>query len=171
VDPQGALRNAANALGSKDTEVIGHDIRANAFLLLGNVPAASQEADRVAALAPGHYLGKSLHAMVAAAAGNREAAIAALHSFEADANRNHWAAMRQALTYAKLGDTAKAGAWVDRAAALGNHSWYAWVKHPWVQSIQSDPEFQKTIGTMKRDLDDVSDDVAGVYRLLCGPGI
>ena len=83
-----------------------------------------------------------------------------------DAQRNHWAAMRQALCYAKIGDRAAAIAWVNRAAALSNHSWYAWVKHPWMQSIEADPEFQKAIGKMKADLDDVRDDVIGVYQLI-----
>ena len=109
--------------------------------------------------------------MIAAARGDRAACEAALQSFAAVANRNHWAAMRQALCYARIGDNAQAVEWVQRAAALSNHSWYAWVKHPWTQSLQSDPQFQKTIGKMKSDLDDVQDDVAGVYRLICGGSV
>ncbi len=168
VDPEGALQNAQAALASKETELAGHDIRANAFILLGNLPSASEEANRVSTLVPNHYLGKSLKAMIAAANGDRTGCEAALQSFEADASRNHWAAMRQALCYAKIGEKQKAVAWVQRAAALSNHSWYAWVKHPWAQSLQSDPEFQKTIGKMKADLDDVQDDVIGAYQLICG---
>ena len=75
--------------------------------------------------------------------------------------------MRQALCYAKIGEPKQALAWVNRSAELSNHSWYAWVKHPWVQSIEADPEFQKTIARMKADLDDVRDDVIGVYQLIC----
>ena len=84
------------------------------------------------ALYPKHYIGKSIKAMVAAARGDRAAAEAYLKTFEADAKRNHWAALRQMLTYAKLGDRDKAVHWVTRAAALGNHSWYMLVKHPWL---------------------------------------
>jgi tetratricopeptide (TPR) repeat protein len=167
VDPEGALQNAQWALASKETELLGHDIRGNADILLGNLQAASEEAQRVSDLAPNHYLGKSLKAMIAAASDNRPACETALASFEADANRNHWAAMRQALCYAKIGNRDQAVAWVARANALGNHSWYAWVKHPWTQSLQTDPEFQKTVARIKADLDDVRDDVIGVYQLIC----
>ena len=167
VDPEGAMQNAQWALTSKDSELAGHDIRANADILLGNLPGATAEAGRVTALLPNHYLGKSLKAMIAAANGDKAGCEAALKTFEADANRNHWAAMRQALCYAKIGDQKEAVAWVERAAALSNHSWYAWVKHPWMQSVEAEPEFQKTIAKMKADLDDVRDDVIGVYQLIC----
>ena len=40
------------------------------------------------------------------------------------------------------------------------------VKHPWTQSLQADPAFQASIGKMKADLDDVRDDVIGVYQLI-----
>jgi tetratricopeptide (TPR) repeat protein len=167
VDPDGALTNSAAALAARDTELAGHDIRANAFILLGNLPSAEAETQQIAKLVPQHYLSKSLRAMIAAEKGDRPAAEAALHSFEADANRLHWAAMRQALCYAKLGDRDAAMRWVNRSAELGNHSWFAWVKHPWTQSLQTDPEFQTVLGKMKADLDDVGGDVEGVYQLIC----
>ncbi|HXH39630.1 MAG TPA: hypothetical protein VNN08_13445, partial [Thermoanaerobaculia bacterium] len=166
-DPDGALTNSAAAMAARDTELAGRDIRANAFILLGNLPAAEVEAQRITQLVPQHYLGKSLRAMIAAAKGDRPAAEAALHSFENDANRLHWAAMRQAFCYAKLGDRDAAIRWVNRSADLGNHSWFEWVKHPWTQSLQPDPEFQTVLGKMKADLDDVSGDVLGVYQLIC----
>jgi len=169
VDPDGALSNAPSALASKETELAGRDIRANAFILLGNLPAAEAEAARITKLVPQHYLGKSLRAMIAAAKGDNATAEAALKSFEPDANRLHWAAMRQALVYAKLGNRDAAIHWVNRAAELGNHSWFAWVKHPWTQSLQTDPEFQTILGKMKADLDDVGGDVVGVYQLICRP--
>ena len=137
------------------------------YLVLGNLAAAEAETQRITNLVPQHYLGKSLRAMIAAAKGDRPAAEAALHSFEPDANRLHWAAMRQALCYAKLGDRDAAMRWVNRSAELGNHSWFAWVKHPWTQSLQTDPEFQTVLSKMKADLDDVSGDVVGVYQLIC----
>ncbi len=167
IDPDGALANAAAALAARDTELAGHDIRANAFILIGNLSSAETETQRITTLVPQHYLGKSLRAMIAAARGDKPAAEAALHSFENDANRLHWAAMRQALCYAKLGDRDAAMHWVNRAAELGNHSWFAWVKHPWMQSMQTDPEFQTVVGKMKGDLDDVAGDVIGVYQLIC----
>jgi serine/threonine protein kinase len=167
VDPEGALSNSPAALASRDTELAGRDIRANAFILIGNLASADAEARRIIQLVPQNYLGKSLRAMIAAARGDRPTAEAALHSFEADANRLHWAAMRQAFCYAKLGDRDNAMRWVNRAAQLGNHSWFAWVKHPWAQSLQTDPEFQTVIGKMKADLDDVAGDVMGVYQTIC----
>ena len=57
--------------------------------------------------------------------------------------------------------------WVKRAQELGHHSWYELIKHPWFASLQSDPEFQTVVTKIKADLDDVRDDVIGVYRLLC----
>ncbi len=167
VDPEGALASAQYALASRDTALAGHDIRANAFLLTGNLAGARSEAQHVIRLSPDHYLSKSLNAMIAAASADSASCLKFLQSFEADANRNHWAAMRQALCYAKLGETDRAVQWVQKAAALGNHSWYAWVKHPWTQSLQPDPEFQKSLAQMKLDLDDVRDDMIGVYQLLC----
>ena len=167
IDPDGALTNSAAALATRDTELAGRDIRANAFILMGNLPGAEAETQRITKLVPQHYLGKSLRAMIAAAKGDRPSAEVALHSFEADANRNHWAAMRQAFCYAKLGDRDAAMRWVNRSAELGNHSWFAWVKHPWTQSLQTGPEFQTVLGRMKADLDDVSGDVIGVYQLIC----
>ena len=167
VDPEAALTNAQYALASGDTALAGHDIRANAFLIMGNLAAAESEAQQVTSLVPNHYLGKSLNAMIAAANGDRKLCETFLKSFEVDANRNHWAAMRQALCFAKLGDRDRAVQWVRRAAELGNHSWYAWVKHPWLQSLQPDPEFQSLVAKMKTDLDDVRDDMIGVYQLFC----
>jgi serine/threonine protein kinase len=169
VDPEGALTNSQPALAAKETELAGRDIRAYAFILLGNLPAAEVETARITKLVPQHYLGKSLRAMIAAAKGDRATAEAALKSFEPDANRLHWAAMRQALVYAKLGNRDAAVHWVNRSAELGNHSWFAWVKHPWTQPLQTDPEFQTILGKMKADLDDVDGDVAGVYQLICRP--
>jgi eukaryotic-like serine/threonine-protein kinase len=168
VDPEGALQNAKWALESKDTVLGGHDIRGNAFLMTGDLAAAEKEASAALKVSPNHYLGKSLKAMIAAARGDRAASEAAIRTFAGDSERTHWAAFRVALCYAKLGDNAQAVAWLQRAATLGNHSWYAMIKHPWLQPLQSDPEFQKIVGAMKADLDDVRDDVIGVHQLLCG---
>jgi serine/threonine protein kinase len=167
VDPEGALHAAESALASRDTELAGHDIRANAFLLLGNIAGAESEAHQVVALVPNHYLGKSLKAMIAAANGDKAACLAALQSFEGEADRNHWASLRQALCYAKIGDKANAVRWTKRAAELGDHTWYAWVRHPWLVDMQGDPDFQAAVSGMKADLDDVNDDMVGVYQLIC----
>lgn len=168
IDPEGALRNAEIALASKDTQLAGHDLRGNAYLMQGNIDAAAREADAAIVLSPRHYIGRSLRAMVAAARGDREQTEAALKSFEDDANRNHWAAIRTAMCYAKLGDRDNALKWLNRSVELGHHSWYELIKHPWFQSLQSDPEFQGLVAKIKQDLDDVRDDVIGVYQLLCG---
>ena len=167
VDPEGAIESAQHAIANQETALAGHDIRGMAFILQGNLAEAAKEANAATRLVPSHYLGKSLKAMIAAARGDRDAALAALRTFEADAMRNHWAALRVALVYAKLGDDAQALAWLRRCADLGNHSWYALVKHPWLQSVQTTPEFQEIITTIKADLDDVRDDVIGVYQLMC----
>jgi serine/threonine protein kinase len=167
VDPEGAIANARWALESKETEVGGHDIRAVAFILQGNVAEAEREAAEVSRLVPRHYLGKSLNAMIAAAKGDRAAAERHLLSFQADARRNHWAAIRTAQTYAKLGEVDRAVEWVSRSTELGHHTWYALVKHPWLEPLQADPRFQEMLAKMKNDLDDVRDDMVGVYSLIC----
>lgn len=168
IDPEDAVNAATSALSSKSTELAGYDILANAYILSGNFEEAEKNAAKASALVPGHYIPKSLTAMLAAANGDKPATEAALQSFEAEAARNHWAAMRQALCYAKLGDRDKAILWANRSAELGNHSWYGWIKHPWFQPLQGDAEFQKIVGHMREDLDDVRDDVVGVYQLICG---
>jgi tetratricopeptide (TPR) repeat protein len=168
VDPEGALANSRWALDSKETELGGHDMRGVAFILQGNLVEAEREAEAISTLVPRHYLSKSLRAMTAAARGDRDTAELRIRSFEADANRNHWAAIRVAYCYAKLGDRQKALEWIDKSARLGHHSWYALVKHPWLQSLQTDPQFQAVLTKIKADLDDVRDDIIGVYQLLCG---
>ena len=167
VDPEGAIQNAQYALQRKDTALAGRDIRGMAFLLRGNLAEADREADQALELAPRHYLGKSLKALVAAARGDRARAEALIPTFTTDASRNHWAAFRVGLCYAKLGDRDKAIEWLRRSAQLGHHSWYALVKHPWLQDLQADPEFQEILAKIKADLDDVGDDVVGVYQLMC----
>jgi serine/threonine protein kinase/tetratricopeptide (TPR) repeat protein len=167
VDPEGAINTAQYALSTKDTALAGHDIRGSALILQGQYAEAEKEADAALAIAPRHYLGKSLKAMNAAARGDRNTAIAQMKSFEADAMRNHWAALRMTLIYARLGDQAAALQWLRRCADLGNHSWYALIKHPWLQSLQGTPEFQEIATKIKTDLDDVRDDVIGVYELMC----
>jgi len=167
VDAEGALRNAQFALTNKETALAGHDIRGNALILQGNLAEAEKEAKAALDLVPRHYLGKSLKAMIAAARGDRAAALAGVSTFEADAMRNHWAALRVTLVYAKLGDQARALEWLQRTAELGNHSWYALVRHPWLQPLQSAPQFQEVVTKIKADLDDVRDDVIGVYHLMC----
>jgi serine/threonine protein kinase/Flp pilus assembly protein TadD len=167
VDPEGAIRNAAYALASRDTELTGHDMRGVAFVMLGNLAEAENEAREAEALVPSHYIGKSIRAMIAAANGDLPRTEALIRSFEEDANRNHWAALRIAMCYAKLGKREKALVWMKKAVDLGNHSWYALVKNPWLHDLQGDPEFQQILSRVKSDLDDVRDDVVGVYQLLC----
>ncbi|HEX7706342.1 MAG TPA: protein kinase [Thermoanaerobaculia bacterium] len=167
VDPEGALSNAKHALSSRETALAGHDIRGVALILLGSLGEAEKEAVAATTLAPSHYLGKSMKGMIAAARGDRPAALDAAKSFEADARRNHWAAIRTAHIYAKLGDQEQALVWVNRSAELGHHSWYSLVKHPWLQELQPNPKFQEIVAQIKADLDDVRDDVTGVHQLLC----
>jgi serine/threonine-protein kinase len=167
IDAEGALRNAQFALENKDTALAGHDIRGNAFILRGDLASADKEAAAAMALVPNHYLGKSLKAMIAAARGDRETALAMAKAIEPDAEHNHWAALRVALVHAKLGDRQEALYWLARAAALGNHSWYVLVKHPWLESLRDAPEYQQIVGKIKEDLDDVRDDVIGVYQQMC----
>jgi hypothetical protein len=71
------------------------------------------------------------------------------------------------MVYAKLGDHEQALVWLRRAANGGNHSWYALVKHPWLEPLRNTPEYQEIVAKIKADLDDVRDDVVGVYQLIC----
>jgi TPR repeat protein len=167
VDPEAALRNAAIAINVKETALAGHDIAANANLMRGDIEAAERSAREVTRLIPNHYLGKSLTAMIAAARGDRPAMEQALATFQVEANANHWAAVRVALCYEKIGDRAAALKWLEKAAKLGNHSWYYFIKHPWFARLNADPAAQKILQRMKSDLDDVRDDVVGIYQLVC----
>jgi len=167
LDPDAAMKNAEFALANKNTEVAGHDVRALAFLLRGNDNEAEKEADRVLQLVPASYLGKGLKAMIAADRGDRDTANAFIKMIEADGERYHWAALRICLVYARLGDRDNAMKWLKKSYDLGNHSWYQLVKHPWLAPLQSDPEFQQIVVRMKHDLDDVNDDVTGVYQMIC----
>lgn len=167
VDGQGALDAAKYALQSHDTELAGHDIRANGFILLGNIADAEKEAAAASSVAPAHYLGKSLNAMIAATRGDRPAAERWLAEFQNDAARNHWASIRVALVRARLGDRDASVSALLRAAQLGHHSWYELIKHPWFANLQTDPAFTQIQTKIKADLDDVADDVAGVYQLMC----
>jgi TolB-like protein len=164
IDPDDAKRAAADALARKSTAVAGNDIMANACILSGDFAEARRYASRVSALLPDHFLARSLGAMLAAENGDRVAAEAGLHSFEAEALKNHWAAMRQALCYAKLGERDEAVRWMQRSVELGNHSWYAWTRHPWMQPLQNDPRFQKIAAGIRADLDDVYPEAILAYQ-------
>lgn len=167
IDPEGAMQNAQYALSSTDTELAGHDIRGMAFIFQNNLVEAEREADAALALAPRHYLGKSLKAMAAAARGDRSTAMKMVKAIEGDAQRNHWAALRIAFVHAKLDNREEALLWLQRCADGGNHSWFALVKHPWLEPLRDAPEYQQIVGKIKADLDDVRDDVIGVYQLIC----
>jgi tetratricopeptide (TPR) repeat protein len=169
VNPEEAIRLAPEALRSEDTALAGHDIFANAYIALGDLRQAEIHQKEAARLEPKHYIPISLHAMISAANGDEAAAQASIDAMRREAETSHWAALRVAQTYAKLGRRDEAIKWLRMAAARGNHSWYFMVRHPWLQPLQSDPEFQEIIGKMKADLDDVRDDVVGVYEMLCGP--
>jgi serine/threonine-protein kinase len=169
IDPDEVMRLAPEALAHKETQIAGHDMLAIAHLLRGDRENALVEANKTLELSPNLYLGKSMQMLIAAdredvAAVNRWA-----KSIRSDAETNHYAAIRVALAYARLGDRDNAIKWLKVAQSLGNHGWYFLVRHPWMQPLQTDPEFQAVVSAMKADLDDVRDDVVGVFELLC-PG-
>lgn len=167
VDPEGSLRLASLALSSPDTALAGHDISALGHLMLGNVDEAEKHQKEASRVSPGHYIGPSLAAMIAAARGDRPTAERNLALFGPEAERNHWAMYRCALVRAKLGDYEKAVDWVERASRNGSHSWYFLVKHPWLQPLQQNVRFQRVVSEIKKDIDFVRDDVIGVYQLIC----
>jgi serine/threonine protein kinase/tetratricopeptide (TPR) repeat protein len=170
VDPEGIMRVVDQALASPETELAGQDMLANAHLLRGDIAAAEAAGRRLLDIAPDHYLGKSIMMLVAADRGDRETVERRLREMEADVRTNHWATLRAALAWARLGEREKAVAHMRRAIELGNHSWYFLVKHPWLEDLQGDSEYQQLIGKLKTDLEDVRDDVIGVYELICPSG-
>lgn len=167
VDPDSVFRLAEQALASPETELAGHDMLANAHLMRGDTAKAEAAGQALLSLAPNHYLGKSIAMMVAADRGDRAAVEKWLGEMQADVETNHWATLRATLAWARLGDRDKAIAHLERAVTLGNHSWYFLVRHPWLESLQGDPEYQRLIGKLRSDLEDVRDDVIGVYELIC----
>ena len=172
VDPDSALRESRLATGTEETALAGYDIEAMAHLMRGDIEGAKRAADRVSEIDSDHYIATSLGAMIAAAEGDRERALELLERFDEEAsNSNHWAAFRVALTWARLGDADKAIEWLQRAVALGNHSWYLFVRHPWLAPLQPRPEFQRLLSGIRSELDDVRDDTIGMHRLLCESGL
>ncbi|HVT03034.1 MAG TPA: protein kinase [Thermoanaerobaculia bacterium] len=167
-DGETARALADPALESHDTELAGHDILALAALQRGDIAAAEKEQKKASQLVPDHYIGKSLAAMIAAAKGDRAGVDRHVASMQKDLDRTHWACVRASLSYAKIGDRGKAIFWFRRAQQLGNHNWFFWTRHPWAASLQRDPDFQRTLGDIKRDLDAVRTEVLAVYDSLCG---
>lgn len=167
VDPHRAQELAQEALQSPETHLAGYDILGSAALARNDIGAAEAARAKAAEIAPDHFIPKSLQAMTAAARGDAAEADRALATFAKDAESNHWAALRVALTHAKLGRRKQAVEWVRKAVAKGNRSWYFMVRHPWLQPLQNESEFQTIVVSMKKDLDDVHDDVIGVYETLC----
>ena len=167
IDPDAVMRLAPEALASKETELAGHDLLSIAHLLRGDRAASLAEANKTLELAPHLYQGKSMQMLIAADKDDRAGVDRWAASMRADAETNHYAAIRVALAYARLGDRNQAIKWLKVAQSLGNHGWYFLVRHPWMQPLQSDPEYQQILGSMKADLDDVRDDVVGVFELLC----
>lgn len=168
LDRSRLLPAAASALASPSTALAGADLSCNEWLLRGDLTRAQQFADQATALAPHNYLGASLTAMVAAAKGDTTGATTALRQFEPEAMTNHFAAMRQALCYARLGDRQNALLWMQRAEASGNRFAYFWTHHPWFQPLRNDPEFQKLIAQMRADLDSVQGGMTGAADAICG---
>jgi TolB-like protein len=168
VDPERTIEAASFALASRETELAGHDMLALAYLLREDTERAEAEQQKASAIAPDHYIPRSLAAMIAAARGDRVAAERWIAGMGRHPETNHWAAVRVMLCHARLGNRDQAVAWARRAARLGNRSWYFLVKHPWLESMQALPEYQRVVGQMREDLDSIHDDVLGVYALVCG---
>lgn len=168
VDPDSALRESRLATRSEETALAGFDIEAMAHLMRGDIEGAKRAAARAAEIDPDHYIAYSLAAMTAAAEGDRKRATALLERFHEEASTsNHWAAFRVALTWARLGEQDKAVEWLRKTVELGNHSWYLFIRHPWLSSLQPLPEFQRLLSKIRSQLDDVRDDAIGMHRLLC----
>lgn len=169
LDAKSALRAAADALATKDTELAGCDIAAHANVQLGNYDEAEKYAVRASTIMPSTYILPSIRAMSAAARGDRPAALKHLQEFSELASRNRWAALDTALIHARLGDRAEAAQWIKRTGDLHSHTWYGLKNHPWTQLVQDDPQVQATLQRMRGDLDFVRDDMLGVYETICGP--
>lgn len=153
---------------SEETALAGYDIEAMAHLIRGNIDAVQEAAGRANEIAPEHYIAKSHRALIAASQGDRDAALTLLDTFDDEAERsNHWAAFRVALVWARLDEADRAMEWLERAVTLGNHSWYLFVRHPWLESLQTLPRFQQLLARVRSELDDVHDDAIGMHRLLC----
>ncbi|HXI14500.1 MAG TPA: protein kinase [Thermoanaerobaculia bacterium] len=167
VDPEGMLAMSRIALASKETELAGRDMEGLAYLLTGQLEQARLAQQKAAQLVPDHFIERTLAAMISAERRDRKEVDRLAKLMKGELGRNHWAGLRMALCYARLGDNAEAVRWIKSSVALGNHSWYFLVKHPWLRSLQSEPEFQAVVARLKADLDDVRDDVVGVYQLIC----
>jgi len=164
--PHDALHAARSALANPRTELAGDDIAAQASILVGDLATAERYADRAASIAPGNFTGDSLKAMVFAARGDHAACLAALQRFESEAERNHYAATRQMLCYARLGDRDRAVAWLRKSSVSGNYAWFLLVRHPWLQSLQHDPEFAAITRAIRTNVQQCDPDFEAVYQLI-----
>jgi len=166
-----ARRAADDALATKSHELIGCDIAANAYLLEGDAAHAQKFAIRAATIAPASYIPASLEAMIAAFNGDHATALRQLQAYSGEASRNRWAAIRQAITYGRLGDRAQSLTWAKRAVQLGFRSWFLMKNHPWLRGMQDDPEFAATLQQMHADLETTMPAMRDVYQSICGPGM
>ena len=168
VDPDSALRESRLATQFPETALAGFDIEAMAHLMRGDIEGAKRAAGKAIEINPDHYIAYSLRGMIAAAEGDRSRALEMLDRFEEEASSgNYWAAYRAALIQARLGNTDEAITWLEKAVAFGNHTWYLFVRDPWLAPLQASPEFQRLLASIRSQLDDVRDDAIGMHRLLC----
>lgn len=166
-DPEEAMRQSHRALADPATALAGRDIRGLAFILKGDLDAADREADAALQLFPGHYIAASLKAMVAAGRGDRAGAESWMASFDDEAHRNHFAAIRVAMCRAKLGDRDAALDWIELAAAIGHQRWYSLVTHPWLAPLRSEPRFRASVAAIGRTLDSLTGEAMRAYSRAC----
>lgn len=167
LEPELAIATASDALRVPETELSGHDILALAHLQLGNVVVATRHGRRVDELAPGHFAGTGLRAMIAADRGERETVIKELEAIAPAAESNHYAALRAALALARVGDDDGAVARVRDTIRLGNNGLHTLEHHPWLAQLQQRQDFQQLLVPVREELEAVRDDAIGMQRLLC----
>jgi TolB-like protein/Flp pilus assembly protein TadD len=171
LDAPSARRAAADALATKSHELSGCDIAAHAAILEGKLDEADRYAECARRVLKANYIPSDIDASIAAARGDRAAALRHLQAYAHEATNNRWAAMSQALIHAKLGDHDEAVFWTRRTGQLGSGSWFALRNHPWTQSLQGDREFQAALRGMRDDLDSVRPEMLDVYETICGPSL
>jgi tetratricopeptide (TPR) repeat protein len=171
LDTDAAIRAAADPLATKSHELAGCDIAAHAYILAGKLDEAEKYRARAHAIMPTNYIASDIAASIAAARGDRAAALRNLQAFVPEAMHNRWASLSQALVHAKLGDRGEAVFWTRRTGQLGAGVWYVLKHHPWTQALQNDPEFQTALRAMREDLDSVRPEMLSAYETICGAGM
>lgn len=123
-------------------------------LLAGDLPLAAQLLETASAQLPDEPLIVSLRALLHARRGESQMAADAIRSaleFPRSFGHTHHTYYQIACTYAVLGETEKAMAWLGRSVGTGFACWPFFQVDPHLENLHRHPEFQQLVDDLKRE--------------------